>query len=240
MIGRLFSRHGLAAQASVALVAGSMLAAASPASAATTAARELGTSVAADGTTNDKDGHHKPDGFEGCIDSSQQDNDKFLVYVPKRDSLWVWKEDRGDGSVDPWVQFTETPANGGSDPIPKGVVCATIVAKGNDVAITVVTQKDHKQDVWQTECTVSPDNITNPFDPNDRCDPFERLTPLPANGGKDGIGGKDGVGYDPNGPRTGDGATAATEGALGVRTMAGGALLALALIVALLRKRTTT
>lgn len=269
LIDRLLSRRGLAIPASTALVAGALLAATPPTSAASTTSA-LTASVALDGTNattpphgkdghkDGKDGHkkdgHKKDGhkdgrggFGGCIDSAQQANEKFLVYVPERDALWVWKENRGAGTVDPWVRFTETAATNSGVPIPEGVVCATIVNKGNDVAITIVTQNNSDQEVWQTECTVNPDNANDPFDPNERCDDFEQLTPLPVNnvGGKDGVKGgakdgvKDGV-KDQYGPPTGDGATATSSRALGVPALAGGALLGLAVIVALLRKRPTT
>jgi hypothetical protein len=266
LIGRLVSRRGLAIQASTALVAGALLAAASPAS-ATTAPSELSAYTALDGTkpngsyttpppngkVGQKDGtngypkdkkHHKKhknaDGFGGCIDSSQQSNEKFLVYVPERDSLWVWKENRGQGSVNPWVQFTETGANNTGEPIPEGVVCATIVNKGSTVAITIVTQNNSDQQVWQTECSTDPDNANNPFDPNERCDEFEELTPLPVDMVTGTESNTEAKNSSSNGPSTGDGATAAATGVPGVAAMAGGALLGLALTVALRRRRTNS
>lgn len=259
LLGRLFSRRSLAVQAGTALVAGTLLAAASPASAVTPAS-EPSSYTAFDGTPpnggnstttpppnggkngqkNHKNGHKNGngDGFEGCIDSSQQSNEKFLVYVPERDSLWVWKENRGAGTVDPWVQFTETGATNAGVPIPEGVVCATIVNKANTVAITVVTQNNSDQQVWQTECTVNPDNASNPFDPNERCEDFEELTPLPTNNvGNTSSSDSNSSNNSSYGPNTGDGATAATSGVPGAATMVGGALLGLALTVALRRRR---
>ncbi|MET9022773.1 hypothetical protein ABZV93_22610 [Actinopolymorpha sp. NPDC004070] len=176
--------------------------------------------------------------FNGCIDSSQQNNEKFLVYVPGTDNdLWVWKENRGGGSVDPWVLFTETE---GANAIPEGIVCATITAHGNEVAITIVTQNDTEQQVWQTDCTVNPDNANDPFDPNERCADFEELTPLPedtASGPAPEAGRASAPGNSdsatppavgaPAGPNTGDGASMSTGP--GTATAAGGALLGLAI-----------
>ncbi|GAA4994560.1 hypothetical protein [Actinopolymorpha pittospori] len=178
--------------------------------------------------------HKKPpkppkNAFNGCIDSSQQNNEKFVAYVPEPGQLWIWKENRGAGSVDPWVQFTDTPAD-------VDVVCATITAHGNNVAVTIVTQNEEQQ-VWQADCTVNPDNANDPFDPNERCGDFEELTPLPdaaAAGDNNGSGPI----MRPGGPRAGDGAVASSGP--GAATAAGGALLGLALTagtVALLRRR---
>ena len=189
--------------------------------------------------------------FNGCIDSSQQNNEKFLVYVPGTDNdLWIWKENRGAGSVDPWVLFTETE---GQNAIPEGIVCATITAHGNEVAITIVTQNGTEQQVWQTDCTVNPDNANNPFDPNERCADFEELTPLPedtasgpapepgrapAPGNSDSSATTPPVVGSPAGPNTGDGASMSTGP--GTATAAGGALLGLAITggaLALRRRR---
>ncbi|MGH3491045.1 MAG: hypothetical protein ACRDP8_24415, partial [Actinopolymorphaceae bacterium] len=173
-----------------AVVLGGLAALSSPASASAATTNELGSaaqSYAADGTPHDGGNHHKKKNKALCIDSSQQNNDKFLAYVPERGALWIWKEGRGGqmSELSPWVQFTETP-DGEPTPIPEGVVCATITAHGNDVAVTIVTENKGLQQVWQTECTVNPDTAMDPFDPNGdlpngdpRCEEFVELTPLP-------------------------------------------------------------
>jgi Collagen triple helix repeat (20 copies) len=175
-------------------------------------------------------GEEGPEGPEGspgpagpglCIDSSQQNNDKFLVYVPTAGDLWIWKENRGGGGdVNPWVPFVETDG-AEPTPIPEGVVCATITAHGNDIAVTIVTKTESGQQVWPTECTVNPDNVGDPFNPNTRCDKFEELTPLPT---EDAASDGDSAGGS-NGPDTGDGATASNGP--GKATLAGGALVGL-------------
>jgi hypothetical protein len=258
LLRSLINRRALGAHIGAAVVLGGLAALSSPASASAATTNELGSaaqSYAADGTPHDggKD-HHKKKNKALCIDSSQQNTEKFLAYVPERGQLWIWKENRGgkNSGLDPWVQFTET-ADGEPTPIPEGVVCATITAHGNDVAITIVTQNEWQQEVWQTECTVNPDNKNFPFDPNTRCDPFEPLTPLPdttsGDANNSGSGGYHNDGYDnqsynnqaPNnhGPNTGDGATASASSGLGQTAMAGSALLGLAMIggTVMLRRR---
>jgi hypothetical protein len=260
LLRSLINRRTLGAHIGAAVALGGLVALASPASAATT--NEPGSaaqSYAADGTPHDGGNHHKKKNKALCIDSSQQNNEKFLAYVPERGELWIWKEGRGgpNSELSPWVQFTET-ADGEPTPIPEGVVCATITAHGNDVAVTIVTENKGLQQVWQTECTVNPDNEQFPFDPNTRCEEFEELTPLPDTTSGDandlGSGGNDSQGYDnhgydnqsynnqaPNnhGPNTGDGATASASSGLGQTAMAGSALLGLAMIggTVMLRRR---
>ncbi len=187
----------------------------------------------------------KPAKFNGCIDSTQQNNEKFLVYVPEPGQLFIWKENRGAGSVDPWVQFTETADDQEPVPVPEGIVCATITAHGNDVAVTVVTKTGDVQGVWQSDCTREPDNAMFPFDPNGtvpngdaRCTDFEELTPLPAVASGDAGTDSGTDRSSPRGPATGDGATASTSP--GAATAAGGALVGLAMTagaVALRRRR---
>ncbi|MGW5360212.1 hypothetical protein [Actinopolymorpha pittospori] len=196
----------------------------------------------------DKKKHKKPvkNAFNGCIDSTQQNNEKFVAYVPEPGQLWIWKENRGGGSVDPWVQFTETAGTDTSPtPIPQTVVCATITAHGNNVAVTIVTQDEEDgQQVWQSDCTVNPDNANSPFDPNGdlpsgdpRCTEFEELTPLPDNAAAGDSNGSGPI-VRPGGPGAGDGAVASSGP--GAATAAGGALLGLAMTagtVALWRRR---
>jgi hypothetical protein len=258
----LINRRGSGARIGAAVVLGGLVALSSPASASAVTSIELGNaaqSYAADGTPHDgkkdhKDGkHHKKKQEALCIDSSQQSNEKFIGYVPERGELWIWKENRGAGSVDPWVQFTQT-ADEEPTSIPEGVVCVTVVAKANTVAVTIVTENGERQ-VWQTECTVNPDTAEDPFDPNGilpngdpRCEEFEELTPLPdtisGDANDSGSGSSTEYGYSnqtpsSQGPNTGDGASVTASTGLGPAAMAGGALLALAVAsgTVMLRRR---
>ncbi|MGW0232094.1 hypothetical protein ACWDWO_27610 [Actinopolymorpha singaporensis] len=232
---------GLAVACGLALLSMPGSASAAPAPATKNAAAVSAASPRADALPMWKKPKNK---FNGCIDSSQQNNEKFVVFVPGTDNdLWIWKENRGAGSVNPWVLFTETE---GANPIPEGVVCATITAHGNDVAITIVTQNDSTQQVWQTDCTVNPDNANDPFDPNERCADFEELTPLPE-ATASGPAPERGRAYGsepapavgaPIGPNTGDGASMSSGS--GTATTAGGVLLGLAITggaLALRRRR---
>ncbi|MGW5365975.1 hypothetical protein [Actinopolymorpha pittospori] len=193
-----------------------------------------------------------PAGSGLCIDSTQLKNDKFLVFVPgvagygqPDNQLWMWKENRGGGgNVNPWVLFTKTE---GKNPIPFDafkLVCATITAHGNNVAVTIVTlnETDQVLDVWQTDCTVGNDNASDPFDPNEDCADFEPLSGTQFDASGDGNGDSNEPITPPedapNGPNTGDGASVSSGP--GAAIAAGGALLGLAIIggtLALRRRR---
>jgi hypothetical protein len=224
-------RTTFGARLGAALVAAGLVAAfaSTPANAASTDTSARSAAVEQSLPTHKKPPKPPQNAFNGCIDSTQQNNEKFVSYVPEPGQLWIWKENRGAGSVDPWVQFTDTPED-------VDVVCATITAHGNNVAVTIVTQNEEQQ-VWQADCTVNPDNANDPFDPNERCEDFEELTPLPDNAAAGDNNGSGPI-MQPAGPGAGDGATA-TSGP-GAATAAGGALLGLAMTagtVALLRRR---
>ncbi|MET9022712.1 hypothetical protein ABZV93_22290 [Actinopolymorpha sp. NPDC004070] len=192
-----------------------------------------------------------PSGSGLCIDSTQLNNDKFVVFVPGTagygdpdNQLWIWKENRGGGGdVNPWVLFTKTE---GKNPLPFDVfklVCATVTAHDDKVAVTLVTlnETDQVMDVWQTDCTVGNDNAGDPFDPNQDCADLQALGNQFSGESGDGNGDSDESiappVTDPNGPNAGDGSTLSSGP--GAATAAGGVLLGLAVtggVIALRRR----
>lgn len=254
----LVNRRGSGARIGAAVVLGGLVALSSPASAgAATAIDDLGTaaqSYAADGTPHDGKKDHKNKQKALCIDSTFQGNDKILGYVPEKGQLWIWKENRGAGTVDPWIQFVET-ADTEPTPIPENVICATVAVQGDSLHVTIVTDGHSVKDavnnaaqrVWQTVCTVNPDNANFPFDPNGelpngdpRCEEFEELTPLPESNEAANEPREVSPSLSSTGPNTGDGASASASGGVGPTAMAGAGMLGLALTagtVMLLRRR---
>ncbi|MEQ4206372.1 hypothetical protein [Actinopolymorpha sp. B9G3] len=257
LLRSLINRRTVGVHIGAAVVLGGLAALSAPASASVATAIDPGSaarSFAADGTPHDGGKDHKKKNKALCIDSTFQGNDKILAYVPEKGQLWIWKENRGAGSVDPWIQFVET-ADTEPTPIPENVICATVAVQGNSLHVTIVTDGHSVKDavnnaaqrVWQTVCTVNPDNANFPFDPNGelpngdpRCEGFEELTPLPESNEAANEPREVSPSLSSTGPNTGDGASASASGGVGPTAMAGAGMLGLALTagsVMLLRRR---
>jgi hypothetical protein len=236
----LISRKSVGAYVGAAVLAGGLFGLSVPAQATSASGTNAAAAKTAQQVPMDGTNGHKKKAKQVCIDSTFQGNDKILAYVPEKGQLWIWKENRGAESVDPWIQFVET-ADTEPTPIPEDVICATVAVQGDFLHVTIVTDGHSGKDavnhaapkVWQSVCTVNPDNENFPFDPNGelpngdpRCEEFEELTPLPESNEVANEPREVSPSQSSTGPNTGDGAS--VSGGIGPATLAGTALLGMA------------